>query len=838
MSTKKMTILSRGLISGETGKDPIRDLFGEWTHRGRQPFYKKNLKYKGLRVRGLKKASSISNSTFDEGSPNYSEFYAFGEVYEIGMPWDPSTQSSPSAGHLELLTLLNNTVNSGEVYEDFATEVRVPTTKAPNSEKSARVGYEYIYLDKNYEDVLGNFAPNITAIPSMYSMAAKANTSTLVENALQAATVKQLNWNIRHPKTRMKFRNQMVVGDPAKTIGTWEDSKFLFPMYCDIRVPTGIYRSIARGLQETDLAACFMRDLSEATGRGNDNLSSPLKQKTVLASRRNSGITAFVERTGGRTKRYLLSSDSIDMVQYWKRDLGAWATVKGNRLPKGAMFISENFSPPQTPAAMADAPFSAGVYDYGDTSNQEILATPKGLQYTALLSLATETMRGKIDLLLEEHARRWGAITQKGEKAYSEILMYKITKTLGTNTSRPAQTFYFYNDGEDEEDTQGKIISFIDTQVKYNQEYTYAVTAYLAVVGSKYRYEKITDVPIGWTYDPTEEAYRTTQESNISWVRIKVKTEPTIKLFEIPIFSSTGRIAAPPPLSPQVSIEQIKGAPRTMLFSFDTQVGETYEEPVSFSVREEQINNQHLSDSRKSSDGKILYRSTEGISGIQVFRISTPPEDYYDFKGNMLRSISTDVDTKSSMTSAAISKRISQTPNKKFYYMFRATEYHGETSNPSPVYEVELYSDGGVSYPIVRLYEFNEKSSKTFSKPMRNLIRIRPKMSQAMLNEKASGLISEDGERKNAFRKNIVLGIEDESLFGNTEFPGKTFKVRLTSRDTGKKIDINMTFKTKDVWAPPPPNTSPNTSPSHAETEGAFHPDEQPGEQEHDYDEI
>ena len=807
MSTKKMTILSRGLISGETGKDPIRDLFGEWTHRGRQPFYKKNLKYKGLRVRGLKKASSISNSTFDEGSPNYSEFYAFGEVYEIGMPWDPSTQSSPSAGHLELLTLLNNTVNSGEVYEDFATEVRVPTTKAPNSEKSAKVGYEYIYLDKNYEDVLGNFAPNITAIPSMYSMAAKANTSTLVENALQAATVKQLNWNIRHPKTRMKFRNQMVVGDPAKTIGTWEDSKFLFPMYCDIRVPTGIYRSIARDLQESDLAACFMRDLSEATGRGNDNLSSPLKQKTVLASRRNSGITAFVERTGGRTKRYLLSSDSIDMVQYWKRDLGAWATVKGNRLPKGAMFISENFSPTQ----LGDDDIR------GTVSNQEILATPKGLQYTALLSLATETMRGKIDLLLEEHARRWGAITQKGEKAYSEILMYKITKTLGTNTSRPAQTFYFYNDGEDEEDTQGKIISFIDTQVKYNQEYTYAVTAYLAVVGSKYRYEKITDVPIGWTYDPTEEAYRTTQESNIAWVRIKVKTEPTIKLFEIPIFSSTGRIAAPPPLSPQVSIEQIKGAPRTMLFSFDTQVGETYEEPVSFSVREEQINNQHLSDSRKSSDGKILYRSTEGISGIQVFRISTPPEDYYDFKGNMLRSISTDVDTKSSMTSAAISKRISQTPNKKFYYMFRATEYHGETSNPSPVYEVELYSDGGVSYPIVRLYEFNEKSSKTFSKPMRNLIRIRPKMSQAMLNEKASGLISEDGERKNAFRKNIVLGIEDESLFGNTEFPGKTFKVRLTSRDTGKKIDINMTFKTKDVWAPPPPNTSPSASPSDME---------------------
>ena len=46
--------------------------------------------------------------------------------------------------------------------------------------------------------------------------------------------------------------------------------------------------------------------------------------------------------------------------------------------------------------------------------------------------------------------------------------------------------------------------------------------------------------------------------------------------------------------------------------------------------------------------------------------------------------------------------------------------------------------------------------------------------------------------------KNIILGIEDESLFG------KTFKVRLTSRDTGRKIDINMTFSTKVVRAPIP----------------------------------
>ena len=63
-------------------------------------------------------------------------------------------------------------------------------------------------------------------------------------------------------------------------------------------------------------------------------------------------------------------------------------------------------------------------------------------------------------------------------------------------------------------------------------------------------------------------------------------------------------------------------------------------------------------------------------------------------------------------------------------------------------------------------------------------------MSQAMVNESASGLINENGELGNAFANKIVLGSEDDSLFG------KKFKIRLTSKQTGKKIDLNVTFKT------------------------------------------
>ena len=44
-----------------------------------------------------------------------------------------------------------------------------------------------------------------------------------------------------------------------------------------------------------------------------------------------------------------------------------------------------------------------------------------------------------------------------------------------------------------------------------------------------------------------------------------------------------------------------------------------------------------------------------------------------------------------------------------------------------------------------------------------------------------------------AGNRNIFLGLQEEALFG------KRFKVRLVSKSTGKKVDINIDFKTKRI---------------------------------------
>ena len=41
---------------------------------------------------------------------------------------------------------------------------------------------------------------------------------------------------------------------------------------------------------------------------------------------------------------------------------------------------------------------------------------------------------------------------------------------------------------------------------------------------------------------------------------------------------------------------------------------------------------------------------------------------------------------------------------------------------------------------------------------------------------------------------NLIIGTKEDSIFD------KTFKIRLTSKKTGKKIDLNITYKIKDMF--------------------------------------
>jgi hypothetical protein len=512
-------------------------------------------------------------------------------------------------------------------------------------------------------------------------------------------------------------------------------------MFVELQVPHNAERDIANDIQDTQLAAILMRDVIEDAN---------------LESRDQVSLNAYLQTDSG-AESYTLSADSIDLLDYYSLDIGAWEFPVP--LPSDAMFVSN----------ASHTEFLGGT--------QEELADQDG-DYTISIGPFVDVFRGALDGLMEKHGRTYEEIIS-GTPAYSEILMFKIAKYLTASPNASVQEFYFYNAGDETAGVQ----TFIDTQVKYDQEYQYAVTAFAAVVGSKYKYSNVATTD-AWVMN----AFIASSEASFT-----VDVSTSIRLYEIPLFSSTGRIVMPPPYYPQSHIEQIKGVTSAMLFSFDTQVGETYEVPLSLTDKEQESNTQLLSDETRSFEGQILYRSTAAMSGVQVYRTDMAPDSYEDFKGNLFRTLSTDADLASDLTAGAVAKILKQRTNEKFYYMFRALGPHGETSNPSPVYQIELYSDGGVAYPITRLYEFGQDSNKTTTKTMKNLLRITPRITQALVNEQASGLIDENGNVQAPSLNDIVLGLEDEILFG------KKFKIRITSKNTGKKMDLNVTFTTDAV---------------------------------------
>jgi hypothetical protein len=79
---------------------------------------------------------------------------------------------------------------------------------------------------------------------------------------------------------------------------------------------------------------------------------------------------------------------------------------------------------------------------------------------------------------------------------------------------------------------------------------------------------------------------------------------------------------------------------------------------------------------------------------------------------------------------------------------------------------------------------------------MKKYLHIIPSLAQALVNPEKSGLVNEDGmpiDSALLSDGNIQLGFQESPIWG------KRFKVRLTSKQTGRKLDLNIKFDQKHI---------------------------------------
>ena len=113
-------------------------------------------------------------------------------------------------------------------------------------------------------------------------------------------------------------------------------------------------------------------------------------------------------------------------------------------------------------------------------------------------------------------------------------------------------------------------------------------------------------------------------------------------------------------------------------------------------------------------------------------------------------------------------------PNKKYWYVFRSVDIRGHFSNPSTVYEVELIDEQGAVKPIIRTFTIKPPEQKQLTRDFKKYLYIKPSMLQLYrgANDEVDQIFSSDSKKKR-------------------------YKIRLTSKTSGKKIDLNLVFKRK-----------------------------------------
>lgn len=280
--------------------------------------------------------------------------------------------------------------------------------------------------------------------------------------------------------------------------------------------------------------------------------------------------------------------------------------------------------------------------------------------------------------------------------------------------------------------------------------------------------------------------------------KITVRSKPNCQLLKVPYASIKGRVLDKPPIFPDALITPYKGQNNKVLITLNQNVGEYYMKPIIINA-EEQEQYQKMLEAQKITENDqdnppIEYKADDAVARdgyFEVYRMSRKPRLYSDFKDKLVTIIRGYHELEvGHMDVNSVALRDTIQPNRKYYYMFRVVDVHGHVSNPSPVFEVELVDDNGTVYMIQKIVEFAKPNNKTTNKDVKKYIQIKPTFEQSLLNvpPSASPLPSAFDYGKIGTQGDINLGMVPTKIWG------KKFKIRLTSKSSGKQIDLNVTF--------------------------------------------
>ena len=418
-----------------------------------------------------------------------------------------------------------------------------------------------------------------------------------------------------------------------------------------------------------------------------------------------------------------------------------------------------------------------------------------------------------------------------GKQVGLETLAYRIEKRGGSPnpsgdlfTSAPLQNYWIFNP-EQMPGTTTNNMKIYDSQIKYGVDYSYQVYAYVAVVGQKYQYEDLrisrqigqadtdsdgtadqyclefydpqTGETAGQFYDAestleaaqqyapsaTDAHYIGTDEYLVDF---NLTYSPTIKIVEVPLYAKSLKVMDNPGSRLDVIPYQVMDDSQSIGFvlNYEFFVSNHFPFPLTPADAQSKVDYENANDFVPGE--KVTLGTVSNARYVQVYRMSTKPKNLSDFADHFYDQIDLRIpDSKATHSVTNFVDKI-QT-NSKYYYLFRVLNEHMLPSHVSEIYESELVNDGGYKYATFNTLFEQDLQEEIFTQPSRffkKLIHLRPNISHLVLNTEEVDF----ADAAHSQLSNLSVGESDDVIWG------KTFKIRMTSKKTGKKIDLNITY--------------------------------------------
>jgi hypothetical protein len=362
---------------------------------------------------------------------------------------------------------------------------------------------------------------------------------------------------------------------------------------------------------------------------------------------------------------------------------------------------------------------------------------PSSFQKTILLFLLEKEIFQKKPNLIAvdggEDQIGTGLITTLKQFYQNQVLMYKISKFKSDNLQTPINQQYFINIFENEE------LTYFDTQVKYDTLYQYRF----------YKIEILADGSI--------------VETEIQNYRIE-----NIKIVDYP------------PLPPDVTYIPYKGIDNKILINLNPSSGRYVDYPIIIKNDDIEVFNNIIQNSAYNilltEQKKVQFETDDDYAMFEIYRLEKTPKSYSDFENAKF------FQTENSSFEDEIE------PNKKYYYISRIKDIHGNISNPTKPIEIQMINENGTIFLLKREYMFGEEN-KILSKNIKNLLQIKLNKEQSAINNEKTFKNAENAQTAADVINNLTLSNKEITVWG------KQFLIRVTSKSTGKKIDLRFKFK-------------------------------------------